>query len=317
MFDLNKLRKEIHDNIDSKNDLALAKVRGQLHWLSRTDKTYQNSEITWALKAQEGTLEKFRDIYNASKLDGDTELVALARNLFENIIWLRLFNKDHGYGLVFCYQLINEQLKSQEQVIEKARGEIALFEELAEEDKPDLGPYSHVTHQSSASEEEIEKAREYLSNQSAMVDSKARSHFSIYAASAKHNGYSYQAHLIATKVIPHHEERISVLRKHLDDLKKSHSEADLSKLEELGATKRWNWFDKAKNVGMAEHYHFLYAFTSRSLHCTAMNIITPKALEDSERHLLLDYIFITSNNCYDEIEKFNYPGKVNLAYVDI
>lgn len=317
MFDLNKVRKEIHVNIDSKNDLALAKVRGQLHWLSHTDKTYQNSKITWALKAQEGTLEKFRDIYNASKLDGDTELVALARNLFENIIWLRLFNKDHGYGLVFCHQLINEQLKSQEQVIEKARGEITLFEELAEEDKPDLGPYSHLRDYSSASEEEIKKVREYLSNQSAMVDFKARSSFSIYAASAKYNGYSYQAHLIATKVIPHHEERISVLRKHLDDLKRSHSETDLSKLEELGATKRWNWFDKAKSVGMAEHYHFLYAFTSRLLHCTAMNIITPKALDNSERHLLLDYIFITSNNCYDEIEKFNYAEKVKLAYVDI
>lgn len=317
MFDLNKVRKEIHVNIDSKNDLALAKVRGQLHWLSHTDKTYQNSKITWALKAQEGTLEKFRDIYNASKLDGDTELVALARNLFENIIWLRLFNKDHGYGLVFCHQLINEQLKSQEQVIEKARGEITLFEELAEEDKPDLGPYSHLRDYSSASEEEIKKVREYLSNQSAMVDFKARSSFSIYAASAKYNGYSYQAHLIATKVIPHHEERISVLRKHLDDLKRSNSETDLSKLEELGATKRWNWFDKAKSVGMAEHYHFLYAFTSRLLHCTAMNIITPKALDNSERHLLLDYIFITSNNCYDEIEKFNYAEKVKLAYVDI
>jgi hypothetical protein len=28
MFDLDKLRKEIHENIDSKNQLALEKVRG-------------------------------------------------------------------------------------------------------------------------------------------------------------------------------------------------------------------------------------------------------------------------------------------------
>lgn len=317
MFDLDKLRKEIHETIDSKNELALAKVRGQLQWLSLTDKAHQNSEITWILKAQEGTLEKFQYVYSASKLEGDTELVALARNLFENIIWLKLFNKDHGYGLVFYYQLLSEQLKSQEQVIEKARGEIALFEELAEEDKIDLGPYSHLMSKADASETEIKKAREYLSNRSAAVDSKARNSFSIYAAYAKHNGYSYQAYLIKTKVIPHHEERISVLRKHLDDLKESHSEAELSKLKELGVSARWNWCDKAKSVGMADHYYFLYAFTSRSLHCTAMNIITPKALDDSERHLLLDYIFITSNNCYEEIEASDYPGKVNLAYVDI
>ena len=196
MFDLDKLRKEIHETIDSKNELALAKVRGQLQWLSLTDKAHQNSEITWILKAQEGTLEKFQYVYSASKLEGDTELVALARNLFENIIWLKLFNKDHGYGLVFYYQLLSEQLKSQEQVIEKARGEIALFEELAEEDKIDLGPYSHLMSKADASETEIKKAREYLSNRSAAVDSKARNSFSIYAAYAKHNGYSYQAYLI-------------------------------------------------------------------------------------------------------------------------
>jgi hypothetical protein len=317
MFNLDELRQEIHETIDSKNELALAKVRGQLHWLSRTDKKYQNSKITWILKAQEGTLEKFRDTYSASKLEGDTELVALARNLFENIIWLKLFNKDHGYGLLFYYQLLNEQIKSQEQVIEKARGEIVLFEELAEEDRIDLGPYSHLMTKSDASETEIEKAREYLSNRSAMVDSKARNSFSIYAASAKYNGYSYQAHLIRTKVIPHHVERISVLCRHLDDLKKSHSDAELLKLKELGISARWNWCDKAKSVGMADHYYFLYAFTSRSLHCTAINIITPKVLDDSERHLLLDYIFITINNCYDEIEASDYPGKVNLAYVGI
>lgn len=317
MFDLDKLRKEIHETIESKNELALARVLGQLYWLSRTDKAHQNSEITWMLKAQQGTLEKFRDIYSTSKLESDTELVALARNLFENIVWLKLFNKDHGYGLVFYYQLLNEQLKSQEQVIEKARSEIELFEELAEEDKIDLGPYSYLVSKSDASETEIEEAREYLASRSAMVDSKARNSFSIYAASAKNNGYSYQSHLIKTKVIPHHEERISILRNHLGDLKKSHSKADISKLNKLGVNARWNWCDKAKSVGMADHYYFLYAFTSRSLHCTAMNMITPKALDDSERHLLLDYIFITSNNCYEEIETSDYPGKVNLAYVDI
>lgn len=90
MLNLDKTRQEIHETIDSKNELALAKVRGQLSWLSHTDKNYKNSEKTWILKAQKGTLEKFRDIYRKSKLESDIELVSLARNLFENIIWLKL-----------------------------------------------------------------------------------------------------------------------------------------------------------------------------------------------------------------------------------
>ncbi|VVQ38480.1 hypothetical protein PS943_05924 [Pseudomonas fluorescens] len=317
MFNLDKLRKEIHEKIDLRNELALATVRGQLHWLLRTDKKHQNSAIAWALKAQEGTLEKFRDVYSTSKLESDTELVALARNLFENIVWLKLFNKNTDYGLVFYHQLLGEQLKSQEQVIEKARGEIRLFNELAEEDKVDFGPYTLLMEQDSASEEELQQVRDYLSNQSAIVDTKARNAFSIYGESAKVNGYSFQAHLIETKVIPHHEQRISVLHKHLEELKESHSEVALSRLKALGINARWNWCDKAKSVGMADHYYFLYAFTSRSLHCTAMNIITPKALDDKERYLLLDYISITCENCYNEIEQFDYPGKVNLAYVEL
>lgn len=317
MLNLDKTRQEIHETIDSKNELALAKVRGQLSWLSHTDKNYKNSEKTWILKAQEGTLEKFRDIYRKSKLESDIELVSLARNLFENIIWLKLFNKDHGYGLVFYYQLLNEQIKSQEQVIKKAQGEIELFEELAEEDKPDLETYENLMSKGDVSEAGIDTVEKFLSARRAAVDSKARNSFSIYAEAAKRNGYSYQAHLIKTKVIPHHLERISVLQNYLEDLKKSHTEADLSRLKELGLNTRWNWHDKAKNVGMSDHYYFLYAFTSRSLHCTAMNIITPKSLDDSERNLLLDYIFITSKNCYNEIESTSYHGKVNLVQVNI
>jgi len=316
MFDLNKIRKEIHENIESKNEIVLAGVQGQLLWLSKTQSNFRNSAICWTLKAQEGTLEKFRDIYSESKLESDTELVALARNLFENIIWLKLFNEDADYGLVFYHHLLSEQLKSQQQVIEKNIGEIKLFKELAEEDKIDFGPYTELMNKTSASEEELNQAREYLSNQGARVDEKARNAFSIYGESAKVNGYSYQAHIIETIVIPEHEKRISVLNAHLEELNNSHSEAELSKLKKLGVS-NWNWYAKAQIVKMKDHYHFLYAFTSRSLHCTAMSTITPKILDDKERYLLLDYIYITSSNCYDEIEKFSYPGKVDLAYVEL
>lgn len=316
MFDLNKIRKEIHKNIESANETVLAGVRGQLLWLSKTQSNLRNSAICWALKAQEGTLEKFRDIYSESTLESDTELVALARNLFENIIWLKLFNKDADYGLVFYHHLLNDQLKSQQQVIEKNIGEIKLFKELAEEDTMDLGPFSELMNKTNASEEELNQAREYLSNQGARVDEKARNAFSIYAEAAKVNGYSYQAHIIETIVIPEHEKRISVLNEHLEELNNSHSKAELSKLKKLGASS-WNWYEKAQIVKMKDHYHFLYAFTSRSLHCTAMSTITPKILDDKERYLLLDYIYITSSNCYDEIRKFSYSGKVDLAYVEL
>jgi hypothetical protein len=74
---------------------------------------------------------------------------------------------------------------------------------------------------------------------------------------------------------------------------------------------RWNWRDRAVEVGMLAQYEFLYSYTSKLLHSTPMNLITEKALSDSETLTMLEYSFVAISDLLDEIEAFKFAGRVN------
>lgn len=185
------LRQELKALIDDNSMVMLAKLNGQIEWIARTSAAHLTTAESWVLRAQVGTIEKYREIYAASHLQSGIELVALARNAFENLIWLKLFNQDRHYGLVFYQQLLKQQLESQKQAIEKAREEIALFKELEEEDTPCLDAVMHLVHKEDPSQEDARVIRDHLQSQQSRVDDKARAAFSIYAAQAKENGYGF------------------------------------------------------------------------------------------------------------------------------
>lgn len=303
---------EILELVNDQADLLKAKLNGQLQWLQLSATDYRIKPETWVLKAQLGTVEKFQHLVTQAGLEQDLSLIALARNIFENLIWLKLFNEDKHYGLVFYRQLLRQQLDSQLQAIEKAREEIKLFKKLALEDTPDFDSLLPLIDENTTEEEKALLVSNFVRESSAKIDLKARSAFSIYADQAKYNGYGYQAHIIENKAIPHHQERINTLNDHMDELLRSRP-VDISPLLEtefLAKTPRWVWKDRASELGMESQYKFLYALTSRLLHSTPMSLVTPAELSSQEKCLLLDYIYLSTKRLYEEIEKFNHAGQM-------
>lgn len=63
---------------------------------------------------------------------------------------------------------------------------------------------------------------------------------------------------------------------------------------------------------MENHYQFLYSFTSKLLHSTPLNLITPKSLNAQEVDMLLDYLRIGISKSHRLIENFSYPGKIKV-----
>ncbi|QDZ29567.1 hypothetical protein [Noviherbaspirillum sp. UKPF54] len=312
------LRQELEDLIANKSSTVLPLLRGQINWIAKTRSNHSFLPETWVLRAQEGTIEKFDTILAESHLQGAVELIALSRNIFENLIWLKLFNKDRHYGLVFYQQLLEQQLDSQKQAIEKANEEIALFNALKDEESPDFDAIKHLISKNEPSEEDGRAIRDYIKAHEAAVDAKVRATFSLYGEQAKTNGFAFQAHLIETKAIPHHRERIETLQRHLHELKASMpTDLPAAMQRELDEPVRWNWADRATSVGMQSHYKFLYKYTSRLLHSTPMNLITPKELDDAETCTLLDYLCVAVNEAYAEIERFTYPNKRNVIFVNV
>ncbi len=308
------LGQELKALIEAQSMVRLAKLKGQIEWIARTNTNHLTTAETWVLRAQLGTVEKYKELYAISGLQDGVALVALARNAFENLIWLKLFNQDRHYGLVFYKQLLKQQLDSQEQAITKAHEEISLFKELEKEDTPNFDPVMHLLTKKEHPEEDALAIREHLQSQQDLVDAKARAAFSVYAEQARENGYGFQAHIIESKAIPQHLEHIETLNRHMDDLRRAiPTDLTPSMQRELGDKARWKWAEQATRVGMESHYKFLYSFTSRLLHATPMSLITPKNLDEAESCLLLDYLCLAVKTSYEEIEKFTYPGQINIV----
>ena len=309
------LAKELLSLVNDQAELTKAKLNGQLQWLQFSGPDHKTKPETWVLKAQLGTIEKFQKIITLAGLEQDISVIAIARNAFENLIWLKLFNQDKYYGLVFYRQLLQQQLDSQMQAISKAREEIQLFKQLESEDEPDFDSIADLVDENTTKDERDAIISNHIKSSAERVDLKARSAFSIYAQQAKHNGYSYQAHLIENDAIPHHETRIKTLNDHMSELFRS-TPLDINPLLEpefLEKAPRWNWADRASKLGMASQYRFLYAFTSRLLHTTPMSLVTPTELSSQEKCLLLDYLCISIKAAYEEISKFKYANQVNVV----
>lgn len=308
---------EFRDLMDSKLSLASAHARGTLAFYNlraQADGISENSGIHWILRAQVGTLDKFATLLAADRAPSSIELLASARNLFENLVWLKLFLLDPSWGVFFYGQLLKNQREDLQRMINKLNAEAALFLSLDEEDSAIIDKVFHdLGEVDEPSPKYMTERTAELNRHKDELDRRARRAFALYAAAAAFNGYSYQAHLLNTKQIPHWQQQLDLVCSKIDDLRLEL--ADQAKFDRyLG---NWNWRGEADRVGMVDQYDFLYRLTSRLLHATPMNIVTEKGLLEGERLTLLEYIIISSQDVFDTIEGFDFLGKIDAVLVNI
>jgi hypothetical protein len=314
-----QLRKEIRDLIAEREPLIRGSVKGKLFFLELTFASkldHQHSPLIWILRAQIGTLDKLKGLLARDGEYETFELLAIARNLFENLVWLRLFNRDPQYGLVFYEQLLIQQKQNTESMIAKIEGEIVLFEEHDNLDSDNLDTaFAAVIAANDPSEAEVQKAQETHRALTSELDMRVRRNFALYAAAAQFNSYAYQCHLLREKVIEQHRATLAEIEVQLarhDAVKDNHPRPAML----TRPNSRWNWKDRAREVGMQAQYDFLYSYTSRLLHSTPMNLITEKALSPSEALMLLEYAFVTISDLFDETERFSFPGQADVIVIE-
>ncbi|TBG25400.1 hypothetical protein ELG79_09110 [Rhizobium leguminosarum] len=311
--------KEIIDEIRllqaSRGDIIRSLVDGRLHFYKstfRSDQEFEQDKLTWVLRAHSGTLDKLDQLVTNDGPYDTFQLLASARNLFENLIWIRLFRHNFEYGHVFYEMLILQQIDSLERNIVQVQAEIELFEECDQKDQT-ITAQLIAEAENALSEEAQTAMMRSQQRQRDELDRQVRRSFTLYGAAAKFNGYGYQIHLLRTKALPKLEQTLA-------ECQRAHSAFQQFKASSLNrqltnAASHWNWRDRARDVGMLHQYDFLYRYTSRLLHSTPMNLITEKSLSESERLLMLDYLFVTVSDIYDEIEEFEAPGVVDVFLV--
>ncbi|MEP9358078.1 hypothetical protein [Sphingomonas sp. KR3-1] len=311
---------EIRATITSRHAKAIASIHGEQFFIDvRKGATGKDFDlgVQWILHAQAGTLDKLEHLLTRDGVYEIFELLAIARNLFENLIWLRLFNIDSRYGVVFYREFLDQHKNDLEQLIAKMAAEAELFDEFAALDSANThAAFEDAIKEKPRSDASMKAASERHRQLADALDAKARRGFALFAAAAKVNSYGWQAHLIRTKAIPDRQEMLDLVLGHIADLENRELRDAAAGIAAL-PRKRWNWREQAERVGMVDQYDYLYRFTSRLLHATPMNIITEKTLVEGEDIMLLEYIFVSVSDLLDEIERFDFPDSSNAIAVTL
>jgi len=252
---------EVRDLIADRGPMSRASVRGRLWVLEKgleLSGSTEPSQNLWILRAQLGTLDKFDSLFGRDRIEGTFELLGIARNLFENLVWLKLFNKDGRYGIVFYRQLLDQQKQNTERMIAKITAEAELFERHSIEDHRALEETVMQAIHDGADEEAVLAAKAVHDDRVAALDMRVRRSFALYGAAATFNSYSYQAHILREKVIPKHQDDLTTIQAELDLLlPRLVTLLDPALLKICNG--RWNWRDRAGDAGMLDHYDFLYS----------------------------------------------------------
>lgn len=211
-------------------------------------------------------------------------LLAVARYVFELSIWLRLFEKDARYCLVYYRELLETQLRYYKDSLAHLHREIALLKEFDSLDHLTDDRASLRIHAGMSAADYGEMLRQGMSR----VDAKASRHFSLYLEDAKTNGYGFQAYLVEKKAVPQIESAITEIEKELQEFE-VHVPQDVRDL----ARQRWQWRRMSRVAGIEHEHDYIYSYASKLLHATPASLTTDqKNLEIPEVCLFLRYIHV-------------------------
>jgi hypothetical protein len=211
-------------------------------------------------------------------------LLSVARYIFELSVWLRLFEKDNRYCLIYYKELLETQLRYYKDSLAQLRREVELLKRFEALDDPIGGLASPGAAPTISAADYGEMVRNAMNR----VDAEASRHFSLYLDDAKTNGYGFQAYLVETKAIPPGEAAIAEIERELLEFVQ-HVPEDVRGLEKG----RWQWRGMSEKAGILHEHDYIYSYASKLLHATPASLTTDqKNLEISEVCLFLRYIYV-------------------------
>lgn len=233
-------------------------------------------------------------------------VLSVARYLFELTVWLKLLEKDSRYGLIYYRELLKKQLEFYGEFRKNAEREISFLRQTAASEGKQIGELmaTRLSETTRISDEEAQSAalRQLMNNEreiTEQIDREAARKFSLYAEQAKTNGYSFQAYLVETKVLPEYSKAVAELEQKLRNFEND-TPPDIKAL----VPSRWKWDKQAECVGMRGEYDFIYGYASRLLHATPASLTTnQKNLEPDEMRVFLKYIRVRLLDAVEMAEK--------------
>lgn len=244
------------------------------------------SAESWCLSVVEDALIRARLLVEQNFQVIETlGLVAVSRYLLELSIWLKLFEKDQRYGLLYYGQLIETKRNYYQSTLRQMQREVEMLLDFEKREK-------RLASEHLSDEDSLDDRARVRREVADSIDKEAARKFSIYASEAKINGYGFQAHLVENNAMPEAMTALAEMAAEQDnfDTNVRSNIADLV-TDGNGKKRRWKWNQMAEEVGMEHEYDYIYAFSSKLLHATPVSITTDyKNLEPDEFLIFLKYV---------------------------
>lgn len=227
-------------------------------------------------------------------------VLTVTRYTFEASVWLRLFEKDQRYGLVYASNLISTQLDYWQDQSRQLEREIRLLKKLDKQQSEWILKEQLRLDSMEDTDQAISESTTLYQRAMNMIDDVAARQFSIYADQAIQHGYSTIANMIETRLLPEVENSIKEIKQ-----EKSAFNASLPKDIKRLASERWSWSRMAKLVGMGDEYSYIYTFTSTLMHATPASLTTnQKNLELHEMFIFFKFINIKFLDAIEASKKY-------------
>lgn len=226
-------------------------------------------------------------------------LVSVARYVFELSVWLRLFECDSRYGLVYYHNLLNDQCKYWKDYKSQIEREINLLNSFDVKESTLFKAEMERIKQIKDSELQEVEAFNLGNKVIKIIDGEASRKFSVYTEQAKTFGYGYQAVLLENRLLPKIKKSIADVDNEINifDSKVSDDIRDL-------IPKKWNWRSMAQKIDMVDEYDYIYTFSSKLLHASPVSITTnQQSLELSEMLVFLKFIDVKMNDALEISKK--------------
>ena len=154
----------------------------------------------WVLAAYMDSLVRSRIFLEQNfHYDEPMGLLAVTRYLLELMVWLKLLEGDHRYGLVYYFELLINQLDYYEQLRDQLTREVDFLKQI------DVQEIQLTQERLSKARQlmdlhELEKAFMRLTGEVMReIDARTARAFSLHSDQARSNGYALQAHLVESQ----------------------------------------------------------------------------------------------------------------------
>lgn len=237
-----------------------------------------NSSNDWRRNTYGNVLVRLRQLAEKNFLFIETlGLLAVTRYIFEVHVWLRLFQVDDQYCLVYRRELSNTMLRYYQDTLNQLNRETKFLKSIHEREKSQQHNTLSKIRAKSGTEDDVSRA---VRNAMRSVDDEASLHFSIYAEDAKTNGYGFQAYIVESQAVPATESAIREIEEQIKDIP-----------EHIQKFNKGTWRMMAERAKMVDEYDYIYSYVSKLLHATPASITTDqKNLEFREVCMFLRYI---------------------------